>query len=75
MESPSSSTINDIHDHSGAKQSGVKVDNGLILVQDLPTNWTGSEQWDTILHQCACFLEDSNAKCLSEAIKVVNEYH
>jgi len=28
--------INDIHDNLGAKQLGVKLDIGLILLQDLP---------------------------------------
>jgi len=48
----------DIHEHSGAKQSGVKVDNGLILMQDLASTWIGPEQWDITHHHCACFLED-----------------
>jgi len=52
MESPFN-TINDIHDHPGTKQSGVKVNIRLILMQDLPSTWTGSEQWDITHHQSA----------------------
>jgi len=37
--------------------------------------WTGSEQWDITHHQFACFLEDPSAKCQSEAIGLVYEYH
>jgi len=36
LDSPSGNTINDIHDHPGVKQSGVKVEIELILMQDLP---------------------------------------
>ena len=74
-ESPSGNTINDIHDHSGAQQLGVKVDNGLDLMQGLPSAWTGSEQWDITHHQCACFLEYPSAKCPSEAIGAAYKYH
>ena len=72
---PSANTINDIHDHPGAKHSGVKVDSGLILIQDLPSTWTGSDQWDIAHHLFACFLEDPRAKCSSESIGPVYEYH
>jgi len=56
------------HDHSGAKQSGVKVDNGLILMQDLPQL---AKQWDITHHLCVCFLEDPRVKCSPEAIGAV----
>ena len=36
MQSPHGNTINNIHDYIGAKQSGVKKEIGLILMQDLP---------------------------------------
>jgi len=71
---PSSNTINDIHDHPGTKQSGVKVDIRLILMQDLPSTWTGSEQRDITHHQSAWFLEDPSSKCPSEAIRAVYGY-
>ena len=69
MENPSGITINDIHDHTGAKQMEVKEDIGLIVMQDLSN---GSS-----LIISACFLEAwvPNAKCSSEAIKVVYESH
>jgi len=51
---PSGNTTKDIQDR--AKQSAVKVD-GLLLMQDLPSTWTGSGHWDNTHHQCACFLE------------------
>ena len=35
MQSPHGNTINNIHDYPGAKQSGVKKEIGLILMQDL----------------------------------------
>jgi len=74
MESPLWQ-YHDIHEHSRAKQSGVKLDNGLILMQDLASTRIGSEQWDITHHQCACFLEDLSAKCLPEASRAVYEYH
>ena len=52
------------------------MDNGLILMQHLPSTWTGSEQWDITHHQCTCFRfhEDLNAEYPPEAIGVVYEY-
>jgi len=44
-------------------------------MQDLPSTWTESEQWDITYHQCACFPEDPSAKCLSEGIRVAYKYH
>jgi len=55
-----------------AKAIGVKVELGLILMQDLPSTWTGPEQWDITHHQGA---EGLSAKCLSDAIGVVYESH
>ena len=36
MESPSGNTFNEIHDHPGAKQFGVKIVIKLIFMQELP---------------------------------------
>jgi len=51
----SGDTINDIHDHPREKQSGIKMDTGLILMQDPPSTWNGSEQWEITHHQYACW--------------------
>jgi len=43
MENPSAKTVDDIHDHLGVKQLEVNVEIALIVKQDLPLTWTGSE--------------------------------
>ena len=43
MENPSANTINTIHDHLGVKQLEVNVEIALIVMQDLPLTWAGSE--------------------------------
>jgi len=53
-KTPSANTINDIHGHLGVKQLEVNVEIALIVKQDLPLTWTGSEQWDITYHQCMC---------------------
>ena len=72
---PSGNTINDIHKNPEAKQLGVKVDIGLILMQNLSKTWTGSEQWHIIHHQCACFLDDLSANNPSTCINISKSTH
>ena len=66
-------SMTDTHDHPEANQLGVKVEIGMIFMQDTPPNVTRTEQWHITHHQCSHFLEDPIIKYPSGAIRKAYE--